>query len=77
MSDEAMTFRIAGPRRRATAASGAARSVGLAADWAREALDHYNQAIERLKSQDWAGFGAELDRMHGLLEDLSRAPGGR
>jgi uncharacterized membrane protein (UPF0182 family) len=43
-----------------------------AADRAREALDHYNRAIERLKSGDWAGFGTELDAMRGLLEDLSR-----
>jgi uncharacterized membrane protein (UPF0182 family) len=39
---------------------------------AREALDHYNQAIERLKSGDWTGFGTQLDAMRGLLEDLSR-----
>ena len=45
---------------------------GPAADRAREALDHYNQAVERLKSGDWAGFGTELDAMRGLLEDLSR-----
>jgi uncharacterized protein len=38
---------------------------------AREALDHYNQAIERLKSGDWAGFGTQLDAMRGLLETLS------
>jgi uncharacterized membrane protein (UPF0182 family) len=43
-----------------------------AADQAREALDHYNQAIERLKSGDWAGFGTQLDAMRGLLEELSR-----
>ncbi len=43
-----------------------------AADRAREALDHYNRAIERLKSGDWASFGTELDAMRGLLEDLSR-----
>ena len=43
-----------------------------AADQAREALDHYNQAIERLKSGDWAGFGTQLDAMRGLLENLSR-----
>ena len=43
-----------------------------AADRAREALDHYNRAIERLKSGDWAGFGAKLDAMRGLLEDLSQ-----
>ena len=49
---------------------------GPAADRAREALDHYNQAMERLKSGDWAGFGTELDAMRGLLEDLSRQSGG-
>jgi len=43
---------------------------------AREALDRYNQAIERLKSGDWAGFGTELDAMRGLLEDMSRQSGG-
>jgi uncharacterized membrane protein (UPF0182 family) len=42
------------------------------AEQARKALDHYNQAIERLKSGDWTGFGAQLDAMHELLESLSR-----
>ena len=46
--------------------------AGPAGDRAREALDHYNKAIERLKSGDWSGFGTELDAMRGLLEDLSR-----
>jgi len=50
--------------------------AGPAADRAREALDHYNQAMERLKSGDWAGFGTELDTMRGLLEDMSRQTGG-
>src|SRR5262249_59515671 len=49
--------------------------AGSAADRAREALDHYNQAMERLKSGDWAGFGTELDAMRGLLEDISRQSG--
>ncbi|MGA7086571.1 MAG: UPF0182 family protein, partial [Pseudolabrys sp.] len=43
-----------------------------AAAQAREALDHYNQAIERLKSGDWAGFGTQLDAVRRLLENLSR-----
>ena len=51
--------------------------AGPAADRAREALHHYNQAIERLKSGDWAGYGTELDAMRGLLEDMSRQSGGR
>jgi len=42
------------------------------AEQAREALDHFHQAIERLKSGDWTGFGAQLDAMRGLLENLSR-----
>ena len=50
--------------------------AGPAADRARKALDHYNQAIERLKSGDWAGFGTELDAMRGLLEDMSWQSGG-
>jgi uncharacterized protein len=51
--------------------------AGSAADRAREALHHYNRAMERLRSGDWAGFGTELDTMRGLLEDMSRQPGGQ
>jgi uncharacterized membrane protein (UPF0182 family) len=51
--------------------------AGPAADRAREALHHYNQAIERLKSGDWTGFGTELDAMRRLLEDMSQQSGGR
>jgi uncharacterized protein len=50
--------------------------AGRAADRAREALDHYNQAVERLKSGDGAGFGTELDAMRRVLEDMSRQSGG-
>jgi hypothetical protein len=50
-------------------ASAGTRLQGPAADRAREALKHYNLAIERLKSGDWTGFGTELDAMRGLLED--------
>jgi uncharacterized protein len=39
---------------------------------AQAALDHYNQAMERLKSGDWAGFGREIEAMRGTLEDLNR-----
>jgi hypothetical protein len=35
-------------------------------------LRHYGQAIERLKSGDWAGFGTELDAIRALLEEISR-----
>jgi len=50
--------------------------AGPAADRPRETLDHYNKAIERLKSGDWAGFGTELDMMRGLLEEMDRQSGG-
>jgi len=55
----------------------AATSVaGPAADRAREALAHYDQAIARLKAGDWSGFGAELDALRPLLQELSRPPAG-
>src|SRR5271169_830131 len=41
---------------------------------AREALGHYDRAIDRLKAGDWAGFGAELDALRPLLEELGRQP---
>jgi uncharacterized protein len=45
--------------------------TAAAADWVREALSHYNRALERLKAGDWAGFGAELDAMRAVLENAS------
>jgi uncharacterized protein len=56
----------------APSASTATSPAAPAAARAREALDRYNQAIERLKSGDWAGFGAQLDAMRGLLEELNQ-----
>ena len=43
---------------------------------AQEALDHYNQALERLKSGDWAGFGREIEAMRAILEQLNRQSNG-
>ena len=49
----------------------AASAPGGASDArARDALAHYNRAIERLKAGDWSGFGAELDALRPLLEAL-------
>jgi uncharacterized membrane protein (UPF0182 family) len=50
---------------------------GPADERAREALVHYDRAIDRLKAGDWAGFGAELDALRPLLEELSRQPAAR
>jgi len=47
-----------------------------AASQAREALDRYNRAMERLKSGDWKGFGTQFDAMRELLEKMSRQPAG-
>jgi uncharacterized membrane protein (UPF0182 family) len=43
---------------------------------ARQALDRYNLAMERLKSGDWNGFGAQLDAMRKLLEEMNRHSAG-
>jgi uncharacterized membrane protein (UPF0182 family) len=51
--------------------------AGPEADRAREALSHYNEAMQRLKSGNWAGFGAELDALRPLLEELSQHSAGR
>jgi uncharacterized membrane protein (UPF0182 family) len=50
--------------------------TGPAASQAREALDRYNQAVERLKSGDWKGFGTQFDAMREVLEKMNRqSPG--
>jgi hypothetical protein len=54
-----------------------AASAGPADARAGEALGHYDRAIERLKAGDWAGFGAELDALGPLLEQLGRQPATR
>jgi len=54
-----------------------ASSSGPGDRWAREALGHYDRAIEHLKAGDWAGFGAELDALRPLLEQLGRRPTAR
>jgi uncharacterized membrane protein (UPF0182 family) len=41
---------------------------------AQEALSHYDRAITRLKAGDWSGFGAELDALRPLLEELGQHP---
>jgi uncharacterized membrane protein (UPF0182 family) len=59
----------------APAASGTAEEMphaGPAASQAQEALDRYNQAVERLKSGDWKGFGTQFDAMREVLEKMTR-----
>jgi uncharacterized membrane protein (UPF0182 family) len=47
-------------------------STGPAASQAQEALDRYNQAVERLKAGDWKGFGAQFDAMREVLEKMNQ-----
>jgi uncharacterized membrane protein (UPF0182 family) len=59
----------------APGASAGPAPAGTEADRAREALSRYNRALEQLKTGDWGGFGAELDKLRSLLEELGRASG--
>jgi uncharacterized membrane protein (UPF0182 family) len=54
-----------------TSAATGASSGSATPDATRKALDRYNQAIERLKSGDWAGFGTELDALRELLQQMN------
>jgi uncharacterized membrane protein (UPF0182 family) len=55
-----------------TSGAAAETSEASTAEWVREALGHYNQAIEHMKSGDWTGFGRELDAMRAVLENAGR-----
>ncbi|HEX9871384.1 MAG TPA: UPF0182 family protein, partial [Candidatus Tectomicrobia bacterium] len=48
-----------------------APALGPASGRAREALDRYQQAMERLKAGDWGGFGTELEALRRILEELN------
>jgi hypothetical protein len=49
---------------------------GPAPSPAQQALDRYNQAVERLKAGDWKGFGTQFDAMRELLEEMNRHSSG-
>jgi uncharacterized membrane protein (UPF0182 family) len=42
-----------------------------AIEGARDALSHYDRAMERLREGDWAGFGAELEQLRAILDRAS------
>jgi uncharacterized membrane protein (UPF0182 family) len=60
----------------AVAPQAASVAAGPLADRAREALAHYDRAIAKLKAGDWSGFGAELDALRPLLQQLNQPSGG-
>jgi uncharacterized membrane protein (UPF0182 family) len=50
--------------------------AGPAASQAQQALDRYNQAVERLKAGDWKGFGTQFDALRDILEKMNRPSAG-
>ena len=68
----AALFKETAPLAARPAEAGAAAPAGPTDARAREALAHYDRALERLKAGDWSGFGAELDALRPLLETLGR-----
>jgi uncharacterized protein len=73
----AALFKDTAPPLPRPAEAAAAGGAGPPDARAREALAHYERAIERLKAGDWSGFGAELDALRPLLEALGRPPDSR
>jgi uncharacterized membrane protein (UPF0182 family) len=59
----------------AAAAASPGPATGPLSGRAREALDHYDRAIAKLKAGDWSGFGTELNALGPLLQQLSRPSG--
>ena len=68
----AALFADAGP---ASSSAAAGTPPAAKADWVRDALGHYNRALDHLKSGDWAGFGTELDALRATLENAGRQTG--
>jgi uncharacterized membrane protein (UPF0182 family) len=56
-------FRETVPPAQVPAAQASTAPAGPAAARVQEALNAYNQAMERLKAGDWGGFGAALDTL--------------
>ncbi len=56
----------------AAAATGA--TAGPVSGQARDALDHYDRALEKLKAGDWSGFGTELNALGTALTRMNQPP---
>jgi uncharacterized membrane protein (UPF0182 family) len=66
----AALFRETAPLPQPIEARASTPLAGPVADQARQALDRYRQAMERLKAGDWGGFGAELEALRQILEEF-------
>jgi uncharacterized protein len=73
----AALFKGPAPANPPAAAPAETELAGPEADRARQALSHFNEAMQQLKSGNWAGFGKELDALRPLLEELSQHSAGR
>ncbi len=73
---QALAALFRGPASAAPGAPARPSAAGAEADRAREALGHYDRAMEQLKAGDWGGFGAELEKLRSLLEESSRPSSG-
>lgn len=70
--EEALAALFVEPPTASRDATGGTATPGIATDRARQALEHYNQAMEHLKANDWAGFGAEIEAMHRVLNEMAK-----
>jgi uncharacterized membrane protein (UPF0182 family) len=67
----AALFKDSAPIPQSPAARAAPPAAGVDAARAREALERYDQAMERLKAGDWGGFGGDLGALRKILEELA------
>ena len=68
----AALFKDTAPASQPVEARASAVPIGPTVGRAQEALEHYHQAIDRLKAGDWGGFGAELEALRHILEELNQ-----
>jgi uncharacterized protein len=68
----AALFKDTAPASQPVEARASAPATGPTVGRAQEALERYHQAIDRLKAGDWGGFGAELEALRHILEELNQ-----
>jgi uncharacterized membrane protein (UPF0182 family) len=68
----AALFKDTAPASQPVEARASTPPTGPTVGRAQEALEHYHQAMDRLKAADWGGFGAELEALRHILEELNQ-----
>jgi uncharacterized membrane protein (UPF0182 family) len=56
--------------------SAVVKETGETFDLNARALEYYYKAKEYLREGDWAGYGRELDKLEGILKQLSNTTAG-